>query len=77
MNYDSYDGSYEEKSQEKSKCYVQNESEVANFVLGSNEIEKLDLTVTNANYEIDTVKLPVIAKNGILYASSEANFKSI
>ena len=76
LNYDSYDGSYEEKSQEKSKCYVQNESEVANFVLGSNEIEKLDLTVTNANYEIDTVKLPVIAKNGILYASSEAISKA-
>lgn len=76
LNYDSYDGSYEEKSQEKSKCYVQNESEVANFALGSNEIEKLDLTVTNANYEIDTVKLPVIAKNGILYASSEAISKA-
>ena len=56
LNYDSYDGNYEEKSQEKSKCYVQNDNEVANFVLGSTQIEKLDLTVTKANYEIDNIK---------------------
>ena len=72
LNYDSYDGNYEEKSQEKSKCYVQNDNEVANFVLGSTQIEKLDLTVTNTNYEIDNIKKPIIAKNGVLYASSEA-----
>ncbi len=72
LNYDSYDGNYEEKSQEKSKCYVQNDNEVANFVLGSTQIEKLDLTVTKANYEIDNIKKPIIAKNGVLYASSEA-----
>ena len=85
FNYDSYDGSYEEKSQEKSKCYVQNASEVANFSLGSNsitlpeninEIEKLDLTVSEKNYEIAKVKQPVIARNGILYASSEAISKA-
>lgn len=76
FNYDSYDGSYEEKSQEKSKCYVQNSSEVANFSLGSNEIEKLDLTVSEKNYEIAKVKQPIIARNGVLYASSEAISKA-
>lgn len=76
LGYDSYDGSYEEKSQEKSKCYVQNANEVANFSLGSNQIEKLDLSVTEANYEIANIKLPIVAKNGVLYGSSEAISKA-
>ncbi|MEI3396020.1 MAG: hypothetical protein V8R82_10205 [Clostridia bacterium] len=54
------------------KCYIQNENEVANFSLGSNKIYKLDLTNSNDNYEYSYTKKPVKAKEGILYATSEA-----
>ena len=52
LGYESYNGEYKEKSEETSKCYIQNENEVANFSLGSNKIYKLDLTKTNENYEL-------------------------
>ena len=42
FGYESYNGEYTEKSEQSSKCYVQNEKEVANFSLGSNQIYKLD-----------------------------------
>ena len=72
LGYESYNGEYKEKSEETSKCYIQNENEVANFSLGSNKIYKLDLTKTNENYEYEYTKKPVKAKEGILYATSEA-----
>lgn len=72
FGYDSYNGEYTQRSEEQSKCYVQNESEVANFALGSDVIYKLDLTTGTDNYENAYVKDPVIAKNGVLYATSEA-----
>lgn len=72
LGYESYNGEYKEKSEETSKCYIQNENEVANFSLESNKIYKLDLTKTNENYEYEYTKKPVKAKEGILYATSEA-----
>ena len=72
LGYQSYNGSYNEKSEQANKCYVQNDNEVANFSLSSNQIDKLDLTKTDANYEIEKVKDPVKSNNGVLYASSEA-----
>lgn len=72
LGYQSYNGSYNEKSEQTNKCYVQNDNEVANFALSSNQIDKLDLTKTDANYEIEKVKNPVKSNNGVLYASSEA-----
>ncbi len=71
LEYESYNGEYMEKSEETSKCYVQNEKEVANFTLGSNKIYKLDLTDSKENYEYAYAKNPVKASNGVLYASSE------
>ena len=44
FGYESYNGEYKEKSEETNKCYIKNESEVANFALGSEKIYKLDLT---------------------------------
>ena len=72
LNYSSYNGEYSQRSEEQSKCYVQNENEVANFSLGSNTIYKLDLTNNNNDYENVYVDDPVIAKDGVLYATSEA-----
>ena len=72
LGYESYNGEYTQKSENQSKCYVQNENEVANFSLASNEIYKLDLTTDDNNYEIVYSDMPVKSINGVLYASSEA-----
>ena len=71
FGYESYNGEYTEKSEQSSKCYVQNEKEVANFSLGSNQIYKLDLSSTEKNYEYAYAKNPVKAIEGKLYATSE------
>lgn len=75
LNYESFNGEYTDKSEEQNKCYVQSQNEVANFTLQSEEINKLDLT-TNNNYESVYIKKPVIARNGILYVSSEGMEKA-
>ena len=41
LGYDSYNGDYRDKSEDKSRCYVQCDNEVANFTLNSNKIYKL------------------------------------
>lgn len=71
FGYDSYSGGYNEISEEPNKCYVINENEVANFQLGETKIYKLDLTKNNGDYEYVYTKKPVIAKDGVLYASTE------
>ncbi len=71
LGYESYNGEYSEKSEEKSKCYIQNENEIANFELAQNKIYKLDLTDKDANYEYLYMKNPVKAINGVLYISNE------
>lgn len=71
FGYESYNGEYSEKSEEQSKCYIQNENEIANFELGQSKIYKLDLTEKSANYEYVYIKKPVKAINGVLYISSE------
>lgn len=76
LGYESYNGEYGNKSEELSKCYVESESEIANFSLGSNKIYKLDLTDDSGNYEYTYSKEPVKAINGVLYATSEAAEKA-
>lgn len=71
FGYESYNGEYSEKSEQQSKCYVQNENEIANFELGQNKIYKLDLTEENADYEYVYMKKPVKAIGGVLYVSTE------
>jgi len=71
FGYESFNGEYSEKSEEQSKCYVQNENEVVNFELGQTKIYKLDLTQTNSDYEYVYIKNPVKAINGVLYVSAE------
>lgn len=71
FGYDSFNGEYSEKSEQQSKCYVQNENEIANFELGENKIYKLDLTQKDADYEYEYIKKPVKAINGVLYVSTE------
>lgn len=76
LGYESYNGEYGNKSEELNKCYVESESEIANFSLGSNKIYKLDLTKESENYWYMYSKDPIKAINGVLYATSEAAEKA-
>ena len=71
FGYESYNGEYSDKSEDRSKCYVQSEKEVANFILNSNKVYKLDLTNSTDNYEYVYSDKPVKANGGVLYATSE------
>lgn len=71
FGYESYNGEYSDKTEDRSKCYVQSEQEVANFTLGSNKVYKLDLTSSNDNYEYVYANKPVESNGGILCATSE------
>ena len=73
LGYDSFNGEYSDKSESQSKCYVQSkeETEIANFSLGSNVIYKLYLTKNNGDYEYAYIKEPVKAINGVLYTTTE------
>lgn len=71
FGYQSYNGEYTNKSESKSKCYVQSENEVANVSLGSNKIYKLDLTQNSSNYQYVYSKEQIKSKQGILCATSE------
>lgn len=70
FGYTSYNGEYSDKSEDTSKCYIQNNNEIANFSLNSNEIYKLNLS-DDSNYECVNISNPIKSINGILYI--EAN----
>ena len=72
LGYQSYNGEYTDKSEDASKCYVQNDNEIANFVLNSNKIYKLVLKNSDGNYNYYYANKPVKAINGKLYISSDA-----
>ena len=71
LGYKSYNGEYSDKSEDKNKCYVQCNDEVANFTLNSKKIYKLTTTRNNSNYEYYYTDKPVKAINGKLYATSD------
>lgn len=70
LGYKSYNGDYAEKSEEKNKCYVEGENEVATFSLNSNKIYKIE-TSSGATYQYYYCKKPVKSINGKLYVSSD------
>lgn len=72
LGYQSYNGEYTDKSEDANKCYVQNDNEIANFVLNSNKIYKLVLENSDGNYNYYYASKPVKAINGKLYISSDA-----
>lgn len=72
LGYQSYNGEYMDKSEDANKCYVQNDNEIANFVLNSNKIYKLVLENSDGNYNYYYASKPVKAINGKLYISSDA-----
>lgn len=75
FGYDSYNGEYTNKSESKSKCYVQSKTEVVNVSLGSNKIYKLELTQNSSNYKYIYLKEAIKSNQGVLYAKEEAASK--
>ena len=71
VGYQSYSGDYAERSEAKNKCYIQSDDEIANFVLNSNKIYKLETQQSNSDYSYFYSKKPVKAINGKLYISSD------
>ncbi len=71
LGYNCYNGEYSNKSEESSKCYVQCEGEIANLVLNSNKIYKLNLEESDDNYTYIFMDKPVKAINGELYVTAD------
>lgn len=77
FEYDSFNGEYNNPSEELSKCYVQNDNEIANLSLGSKKIYKLDITKkSNTEYQEIYIDKPIKAINGILYMTTDAMEKT-
>lgn len=68
LGYEAYDGDYLTKSEEKSKCYIECEEEVAMFSLNSKTLYKVTLG-DNQAYEYFYIDEPVIAMNDELYTT--------
>ena len=70
LGYTSYNGDYVDKSEDKSKCYVQSSNEVATFSLNSDQVYKLNTSSSkNSDYEYFDMDKPVKAIDGKLYAT--------
>ncbi len=68
---ESYNGHYQERTEDSDKCYIKTEQEAINFTLGLSEIEKLNLEDSSENYQSIKVEDKVKEIDGVLYASSE------
>ncbi len=68
LGYESYNGEYNNKSENPSKCYIQNENEIVNFSLASKKIYKLDLE-KELNYEYYYIDEDIMARGGALYTT--------
>ena len=71
LGYECYNGEYNDKSEDPSKCYIQGKNEITNFSFFFNKIYKLNLQEKDANYEYFYIDEPIIARNGILYTTTE------
>ena len=77
FEYDSFNGEYNNPSEELSKCYVQNDNEIANLSLGSKKIYKLDITKkSNTEYQEVDIDEPIEAIDGVLYMTTNAMEKA-
>lgn len=72
VGYDYYHGDFKRKNEDQDKCYLDNKKEVAGFELGSNQLYKVDPTVTNQDYEWFKMNEPVRLINGKMYVTSKA-----
>lgn len=70
LGYQSYDGNYMTKSEERNECYVQSKEEIAMFSLNSKTIYKT-LTTGEVDFQKFEIDEPVKAINGELYTTIE------
>lgn len=71
FGYNCYNGSYANKSEDASKCYVESENEVVDLNLNSNKIYKLNLNSNTNEYSYIYIDKPVKAINGELYITTD------
>ena len=64
LGYSCYNGEYSNRSEDKSKCYVETTEEVVNLTLNSNKIYKLNLEEGDNNYTYIYMDKPVKAVEG-------------
>ena len=76
LGYNSYNGEYNNASEDISKCYVKSENEIVNFSLNSNKIYSLNLGDSSGNYSYSYMDKPVKAINGVLYITTEGMQKA-
>lgn len=69
VKYESFNGDYKQYSEDTTKCYIQNESEVASYSLNSNKIYKTLRAGTD--YEYYDLEEPVKLQNNKLYVNAE------
>ena len=66
VGYTAYDGDYTTKSEEESKCYIENDNEVVTLSLNLKRIYRIGKSQENDNYEYYDMKTPVKSFNGEL-----------
>lgn len=71
LGYSCYNGEYSNRSEDKSKCYVETTEEVVNLTLNSNKIYKLNLEEGDNNYTYIYMDKPVKAVEGELYITTD------
>lgn len=76
LGYESYNGEYANKSEDKNKCFIQNENEIVNFTLNSNKIYKLNLDDSSGNYSYLYLDEPVKSIKGNLCITSDGMQKA-
>lgn len=71
FGYQSYSGDYAERSEAKNKCFIEGENDIANFVLASNKVYKLEKTSSQSGYKYFYCKQPIASMDGKLYISTD------
>lgn len=71
VGYNYYNGDYQQYSEDKTKCYVENEKQVSTLELNSNIIYK-NTSEDKVNFDIYKVDLPVKSFKDSLYATQDA-----
>lgn len=69
--YNYYNGGYQQYSEDKTKCYVENEKQVATLELDSNIVYK-NTSEDKINFDNYKIDLPVTTYNNELYATQQA-----
>ena len=71
VGYKTYSGESKSKSEDPNKCYIETESEIIDFVVNSNKIEKTSLLQTENKYKYENLKYPIEYINEEMYINAE------